>query len=191
MSYTGADLESIMSGSIDSCCKACGAKAGCKAWSYCNLPAGQRCGTKAAPVDCYLKVSARPLANESFSPGCVLTTDGAVLQSAAANPSRGGGVDSQRVSGSPGAGCRPSYGPPPPPPPAANDNWRFFNLLENGEAVTLARLPDFGSGYLKDLNCTNSDTKLTCPVSRTMIAGIWVAFFQEHLGPAFFQGRQQ
>ena len=86
-----------------------------------------------------------------------------MLQSAAANPSRGGGVDSQRVSGSPGAGCRPSYGPPPPPPPAANDNWRFFNLLENGEAVTLARLPDFGSGYLKDLNCTNSDTKLTCP----------------------------
>jgi len=114
-----------------------------------------------------------------------------VLQSAAANPSRGGGVDSQRVSGSPGAGCRPSYGPPPPPPPAANDNWRFFNLLESGEAVTLARLPDFGSGYLKDLNCTNSDTKLTCPVSRTMIAGIWVAFFQEHLGPTFFQGRQQ
>jgi len=67
----------------------------------------------------------------------------------------------QRVSGTPGSGCYPSFGPAPPPPPS--NNWRFFNLLESGEGATLARLPDFGSGYLKDLGCSNTDTSLKCP----------------------------
>jgi hypothetical protein len=40
---------------------------------------------------------------------------------------------------------------------------RFFNLLESGEGATLARLPDFGSGYLKDLGCSNTDTSFKCP----------------------------
>ena len=120
--------------------KACGAEPQCKAWSYCNLPANEHCGTAAKHVDCYLK-------------------------SAPSKPSKMG----TRVSGSPGAGCRPDYGPPLPPPPPApptpppSDNWRFFNLVEGQRGAVLARHPDFGSGYLKDVNCTNSATSLWCP----------------------------
>ena len=77
-----------------------------------------------------------------------------------------------RVSGVPGDGCRPSYyrGPPPtpspppaPPAPPPYTGWRFFNLVEAREGAVLARLPDLGSGYLKDLGCTNTNTQLTCP----------------------------
>ena len=134
VAYNGDDIAEIMTGSIDNCCKACAAHADCKAWSYCNLPTGQRCGTKNKPVDCYIKT-------------------------AASHPT----TMAARVSGSPGGGCRPHYMPLPSPPPPPNNNWRFFNLLENGEAATLARLPDYGSGYLKDLGCKNSDTSFTCP----------------------------
>ena len=115
VAYNGADISPMMAGSIDKCCQACGANPKCKAWSFCNLSPGLQCGTAAKPVDCYLKTSA-------------------------AHPS----PSVQRVSGSPGTGCRPHYGPPSPPPPT--DNWRFFNLLEGGEGAVLARLPDFGSG---------------------------------------------
>jgi hypothetical protein len=136
LAYSGNDLGPVLTGSIDKCCEACAANPKCKAWSWCNLPDGQHCGTVSKPVDCYLKSR----------------TQRGTRSGAAAN----------RVSGTPGAGCRPDYGPPPPPPlpPPA---WRFFNLLENGEAATLARTPDFGSGYLKDLGCKNTDTSFTCP----------------------------
>ena len=122
--------------------------------SYCNVASGLRCGTAAKPVDCYLKSAAN-------------ATDGSTSFFA------------QRVSGSPGAGCRPDYhphipghappsppsppSPPPPPPPPPYSGWRFFNLLEAREGATLARLPDLGGGYLKDLGCTNGDTTVTCP----------------------------
>lgn len=66
----------------------------------------------------------------------------------------------QRVSGVPGPGCRPTYPLGPPPPSTA---WRFFNLVEDGEGGVLARLPDYGSGYLSELGCSNSNTRLTCP----------------------------
>ena len=42
---------------------------------------------------------------------------------------------------------------------------RFFNLLENDAASILARTPDKGSGYLKELGCSNSNTEVTCPIS--------------------------
>ena len=135
VAYNGNDIAEVMTGSIDNCCKACAAHPSCKAWSYCNLPSGVHCGNPGKPVDCYIKTA-------PSAPAPMVA----------------------RVSGSPGAGCRPHYKPvSPPPPPPPNNNWRFFNLLENGEAATLARLPDFGSGYLKDLGCKNSDTSFTCP----------------------------
>ena len=119
--------------------KACGAEPKCNAWSFCNLPANEHCGTAAKHVDCYLKTA----------------------------PSKPSKMDT-RVSGSPGAGCRPRYGPPPPPPappapPKPPPNWRFFNLVESQRGAILARHPDFGSGYLKDVKCTNSATSLSCP----------------------------
>jgi hypothetical protein len=40
---------------------------------------------------------------------------------------------------------------------------RFFNLLCQGEAAVLARAPDAGSGYMKELGCSNSDVQITCP----------------------------
>ena len=71
------DLGSLLAGGIDQCCQACSAHAGCKGWSYCNVPAPLACGTKAKPVDCYLKSAAN-------------ATDGTTAFS------------DQRVSGSPG-----------------------------------------------------------------------------------------
>jgi hypothetical protein len=46
------------------------------------------------------------------------------------------------------------------PAPAPN---RFFMLLSEGEAAVLARTPDEGSGYLKELGCKNSDSSISCP----------------------------
>ena len=40
---------------------------------------------------------------------------------------------------------------------------RFFNLVEGQRGAILARHPDFGSGYLKDVGCTNNATMLQCP----------------------------
>jgi hypothetical protein len=40
---------------------------------------------------------------------------------------------------------------------------RFFNLIEDQRGAVLARHPDFGSGYLKDVGCTNNATMLECP----------------------------
>ena len=148
VSFNGHDLESVLAGGIDQCCQACAAHPGCKAWSYCWLPHdGEKCGSGQKPVDCYLK----SVANGT-----------------------GTGFMAQRVSGSPGKGCRPDYHPhipgarPPPPPrpppgPPPYTGWRFFNLIEAREGATLARLPDLGSGYLKDLGCHNGDNSLTCP----------------------------
>ena len=40
---------------------------------------------------------------------------------------------------------------------------RFFNLIEGERGAIMARHPDFGSGYLKDVGCTNNATQLSCP----------------------------
>eukprot|EP01043_Picozoa_sp_COSAG02_P010571 COSAG02_NODE_373_length_23594_cov_6.892190_18_plen_415_part_00 len=45
-----------------------------------------------------------------------------------------------------------------------SEPWRFFNLIEGQRGAVLARHPDFGSGYLKDVGCNNSQTSLQCPV---------------------------
>jgi hypothetical protein len=62
VSYNGNDIKSIETGSIDACCKACAATAGCKAWSFCSIAKPDTCGTPGNPVDCYLKtgVPAKP-----------------------------------------------------------------------------------------------------------------------------------
>jgi hypothetical protein len=152
VSYNGHDIESVMAGGVDQCCRACAAHPGCKAWSYCWLPHdGEQCGSASKPVDCYLKTAANGSGTAFFE---------------------------QRISGTPGNGCKPDYHPhipgkpprpaptphPPPPGPPPYTGWRFFNLLEAREGATLARLPDRGSGYLKDLGCHNGDTSLTCPL---------------------------
>ena len=130
----GSTLGHLWAGSVDKCCQACANHTGCTSWNYCWLPQGTN-ATCGTPAD---------------PTDCYL----------------GGGAfhlvpDASRIGGSPGAGCRPHYAPPPAPPSVPH--WRFFNLLENGEGATLARLPDFGSGYLTDLGCSNSDTSLKCP----------------------------
>eukprot|EP01048_Picozoa_sp_COSAG05_P001138 COSAG05_NODE_37_length_27688_cov_18.080394_10_plen_397_part_00 len=40
----------------------------------------------------------------------------------------------------------------------------FFNLVENMRGGILARHPDYGSGYLKDVGCNNSATQILCPM---------------------------
>ena len=40
---------------------------------------------------------------------------------------------------------------------------RFFNLIEGERGAVLARHPDFGSGYLKDVGCSNNASLLQCP----------------------------
>jgi hypothetical protein len=57
---------------------------------------------------------------------------------------------------------------PPPSPLGSGEEddsepWRFFNLVEGQRGAVLARHPDFGSGYLKDVGCNNSQTSLQCP----------------------------
>jgi hypothetical protein len=52
---------------------------------------------------------------------------------------------------------------PPPSPLGSSEPWRFFNLIEGQRGAILARHPDFGSGYLKDVGCNNSQTSLQCP----------------------------
>ena len=126
-------------GGIDQCCQACANLTACTAWEYCWLPKTTpqaMCGTPAKPVDCYLATGAFTLAPSG-----------------------------QRISGVPGNGSRPKYPPPlpPPPPPLIPSAWRFFNLIEAREGATLARLPDYGSGYLRDLGCSDSGSSLHCP----------------------------
>eukprot|EP01048_Picozoa_sp_COSAG05_P006790 COSAG05_NODE_458_length_9621_cov_5.309914_2_plen_897_part_00 len=154
-SIDGHDLVpngTLLAGSIDACCKACGARADCKGFSFCNVPKGTHCWyghNRSDHIDCYLKT----VANGS-----------------------GSGPMAARVSGTPGAGCFPNYHPlpapspkpppspqPGPPAPSPYSGWRFFNLLEAREPAVLARLPDLGSGYLKDLGCTNTNLDFTCP----------------------------
>eukprot|EP00040_Diaphanoeca_grandis_P033815 m.207986 g.207986 ORF g.207986 m.207986 type:complete len:1066 (+) comp32998_c0_seq1:2-3199(+) len=140
MSYNGFDMGHFWTGGINQCCAKCANTTGCKAWSYCNLPDdGSVCGSKAEPVDCYLKTG---IPTPVFF--------------------------NQRVSGIPGKGCRPQYPPTPPtppptpPPPPPNTNWKFFNLIEDRVGAVLARQPKKGSGYLKDVGCKNSDTSISC-----------------------------
>ena len=91
VSYDHADIPNgeVWTGGIDQCCLACAAHPGCKAWSYCLLPPNTTCGSVAKPVDCYMKSSATGPHSKM----------------------------AQRVSGTPGSGCYPSFGPAPPPPP--------------------------------------------------------------------------
>lgn len=129
----------LWTGGIDQCCQACANTTACTAWEYCWLPRSTpqtKCGTPEKPVDCYLGSGAFTLAPSA-----------------------------QRISGVPGNGSRPQYPPPPPPPPPPSipSAWRFYNLIEAREGAILARLPDFGSGYLKDLGCSDSGSSLHCP----------------------------
>eukprot|EP00937_MAST-01D_sp_MAST-1D-sp2_P000988 g988.t1 len=144
-SFDGNDLPGgeLLTGSIDACCRACANFSGCNAWSYCNLPPdGEVCGSHSNPIDCYLK------------------------SGAPARPS----AMATRVSGVPGAGCRPTYPPGPAPAPAAP--WRFFNLLEARVGAVQARVPKAGGGYLKDVACTNSNTQMVCPRGVLPAAGL-------------------
>ena len=52
----------------------------------------------------------------------------------------------------------------PPAPPTPKKLHRFFNLVENDEGSVLARVPKKGSGYMKGLNCTNTNTEVVCDV---------------------------
>lgn len=157
VSYDGNDIKSVWAGGIDEvilsipnwcdalsnphhvfllqCCKACASTRGCEVWSHCDVAPPAFCGTPGNKVDCYLKTK-KPATPRMWD---------------------------QRVSGTPGSGCRPTYPTAPPSPPPAPSRWRFFNVLEDRVGAVLARTPDFGSGYLVDLGCSNGDTSLTCP----------------------------
>lgn len=165
VSYNGNDIKAVQTGGIEQCCKTCAATAGCNAWSYCNIAPPLHCGdARHGFVDCYLKTKAE-------------------------NPA--GHMDA-RVSGIPGTGCKPTYPPAlpsalPSSPTSAttaakqgskaatmtatatakssptSNKFRFFNLIEDMEAGILARMPKAGSGYVKDIGCTNTNTEITCP----------------------------
>lgn len=98
ISFPGNDIQGegsrLLSGSVDACCAACAAHPQCGAWEYCNLAPPRMCGDKAAPIDCFLKV-------EVPEQGIVERT---------------GRVATERVAGTPGAGCLPTYPKTPPPP---------------------------------------------------------------------------
>eukprot|EP00054_Salpingoeca_dolichothecata_P010827 m.60181 g.60181 ORF g.60181 m.60181 type:complete len:974 (+) comp19167_c0_seq2:54-2975(+) len=57
----------------------------------------------------------------------------------------------------------------PPSPPS----WRFYQLLENREGGILARTPNRGSGYLRQLGVKNTNTQLNWPAGALPASFAW------------------